>query len=168
MEKSNLENLSNGQLFFLLKFIINDYNGTLKNILHPKIMEDSEFFESCDSAGRMMGFEIEFPEDQNYIAATIQLNPDYDFSGNRPNSEIKRPIAQEYSIDIDEHRTEYVVRSYKHTLTSYSQKLVVSTISQMLDEGSIDVYEGEEVNVDYYDGETNETKIDKDSIRVIR
>lgn len=26
MEKSKLENLSNGQLFFLLKFVINDYN----------------------------------------------------------------------------------------------------------------------------------------------
>jgi hypothetical protein len=168
MEKSNLENLSNGQLFFLLKFVINDYGMDKKYILRSDIMEDSGFHDSCDSAGRMMGFEIEYPIDPNFIASTIQLNPDFDFSGSRPESEIKKPVAQLYQFDIDEHRTEYVVRSYQHSLTSYSQKLVIPTTESMLNEGALDVYEGEEVNVDYYDGETNETKIDKDSIRVIR
>ena len=43
-----------------------------------------------------------------------------------------------------------------------------STAQSMLDEGSIDVYEGEEIDVDYYDGETTDVKIDKNSIISIR
>jgi hypothetical protein len=34
-------------------------------------------------------------------------------------------------------------------------------------DGSFDMYDGDEVDVDYYDGETTETKFDKDSVRKI-
>jgi len=167
MEKSKLESLPDSQLFFLLKLVIGEY-GNLKHILRLDIMEDSGFHDSCESAGRIMGVSIEYPIDPNYIASTIQMNGEYDYSGNRPTSKIERPVAKLYGFDIDEHRTEYVVRSYSHSLSSYSRELLIPTVKSMLDEGSIDAYEGEETHVDYYDGETNETKIDKDSIRVLK
>ena len=132
METSNLENLSNTQLYFLLKMTIHTYNMDHKYLLRSDIMEDNGFIDSCESSARLMGFELEFPIDENYIAATIQLNPDYDFSEMKPSSELKRPKVGHYSFDIDEHRTEYVVRTYTHEQSSYSSDLLIPTVELML------------------------------------
>lgn len=167
--KSQLENLKDVQLFYLLKSVGNEHHSGIEDIISdPNIMEDSSFHDSCDSAGRLMGLDMEYPTDYNYIAATIKLNPEYDFDTNRPSGPIQRPKGSVYKYDIDEFRIEHVRRTYQHKVISYSKDLVKSTAQSMLDEGSIDVYEGEEIDVDYYDGETTDVKIDKNSIISIR
>lgn len=169
MEKSKLENIGDVQLFFLIKNLLLEYDYTLETLIKDReIMEDSSFLDSCDNACKIVGIDSEFPIDANYLAAIIRLNSDMDFDSNRPSSKFIRPEAHEYSFDIDEHRTEYVRRTYKHYLTSYSKDLVLTTAESMDSEGSLEYYEGEEIDVDYYDGETTEVRFDKDSVRLIK
>lgn len=168
-DKSQLENLKDVQLFYLLKAIGNEHHSGIEDIVIDRnIMDDSIFHDSCDSAGRLMGLEMDFPTDYNYLAATIKLNPDYDFSSNRPSGPLQRPKGNVYTYEIDEFRIEHVRRSYRHELLSYSKDLIISTVETMLGQGSIDIYEGLETDVDYYDGETVDEKIDKGSIRIVR
>lgn len=168
-DKSQLENLKDVQLFYLLKSVGNEHHSGIEDIVIDRdIMEDYSFQNSCDSAGRLMGLDMEYPTDYNYIAATIKLNPDYDFDTNRPSGPLQRPKGNLYSYEISEFRIEHVRRDYRHEIISYSKDLIMSTVKSMLSEGSLDIYEGLETAEDYYDGETVDEKIDKDSIRLIK
>ena len=168
-DKSQLENLKDVQLFYLLKSVGNQHHSGIEDIVIDRnIMEDSRFHDSCDSAGRLMGLDMEYPTDYNYIAATIKLNPDYDFDTNRPSGPLRRPKGNVYSYEISEFRIEHVRRDYRHEIISYSKDLIISTVESMLSEGSLDIYEGLETGEDNYDGETVDEKIDKDSIRLIK
>lgn len=167
--KSQLENLKDVQLFYLLKSVGKEHHSGINDIIKDSyIMEDSGFIDSCETAGKFVGLDLDYPIDPNYIAATIRLNPDYDFETNKPSGPFKRPEGNVYSFDIDEFRIEHVRRSYTHEVRSYSQDLIVGTVESMLNEDAIDIYAGSESDADYYDGETTETKIDKSSIRIIR
>ena len=168
-DKSQLENLKNVQLFYLLKSVGDEYHSGIEDIvINRNIMEHTSFQDSCDSAGRLMGLDMEYPTDYNYIAATIKLNPDYDFDTNRPSGPLRRPKGNVYSYEISEFRIEHVRRDYRHEIISYSKDLIISTVESMLSEGSLDIYEGLETGEDNYDGETVDEKIDKDSIRLIK
>ena len=167
-EKSQLENLKDVQLFYLLKTVGNVHHSGIQDIISDRnIMEDSDFIDSCETAGRFVGLHIEYPIDPNYIAATIKLNPNYDFDSAKPSGPLKRPESNIFSFDIDEFRIEHVRRSYTHEIRSYSQDLVSGMVESLIGEGAIDVYEGNESEPDYYGGETTETKIDKRSIRIV-
>lgn len=168
-DKSQLENLKDVQLFYLLKSVGNEHHSGIEDIVIDRnIMGDSSFHDSCDSAGRLMGLDMEYPTDYNYIAATIKLNPDYDFDTNRPSGPLRRPKGNVYSYEISEFRIEHVRRDYQHEILSYSKDLIISTVEDMLSQGSLDIYEGLETGEDNYDGETVDEKIDKDSIRIVR
>ena len=168
-DKSQLENLKDVQLFYLLKSVGNEHHSGIEDIVIDRnIMEDSSFHDSCDSAGRLMGLDMEYPTDYNYIAATIKLNPDYDFDTNRPSGPLQRPKGNIYSYEISEFRIEHVRRDYRHEIISYSKDLIISTVEDMLSQGSLDIYEGLETGEDNYDGETVYEKIYKDSIRIVR
>jgi hypothetical protein len=157
MERSQLENIGNTQLFFLIKSIANEHS--LSDIYRDiYIMDDNSFISACDDAGKIVGLELDFAIDHNYLAATIKLNySDFDFSTS----------AHLYRFDIDEYRIEHVRRTYSHEMTSYSKELIKSTVDSMENEGTFDYYDGDEIDVDYYDGETTDVKFDKDSIRLI-
>ena len=168
-DKSKLENFSNTEIFYLLKSISNEYILGIGDIVNDRdIIQDYSFQNSCDSAGRLMGLDMEYPTDYNYITATIKLNPNYDFSSNRPSGPLQRPKGNIYSYEISEFRIEHVRRDYRHEIISYSKDLIVSTVESMLGEGALDIYEGVETGEDNYDGETVDEKIDKDSIRIVR
>jgi len=167
-EKSQLENLKDVQLFYLLKTVGNEHHPGIQDIINDRdIIEDSGFLDSCESAGTIIGLSLEYPIDPNYIAATIRLNADYDFNSAKPSGPLKRPEGAIFSFDIDEYRIEHVRRSYTHKIRSYSRDLVKTTIGSMLNEGSVDIYDGAESDADYYDGETTDIKIDKHSIRFV-
>ena len=81
MERSKLENISNTQLFYLLKNVIKLLDGFRDgDIEHPGFSHD------CDSAATIVGLDLSFPIDENYIASTLKLNPDYDFDDLKPES----------------------------------------------------------------------------------
>jgi hypothetical protein len=167
MKKSKLENIGNIQLFFLIKQIILNSGYSLKTITQlNNIIEQDGFLETCDEAGRILGIFLE-KIDYNYIVSTINLNKDFDFESPKPLGEIKRPKINLYKVDVDEFRTEYVRRTYVHEIESYSPNLVISTLTVLEHEGTISWYEGRELDADYYDGETTNVRIDKDSIRKI-
>ena len=163
-EKSKFEDIGDVHLFFFLK-ALQKINGN-EDITRLEIT-DSYFPDVCDKAANMVGLSLEYPIDQNYIIALINLNKDYDFSTRTPEKPFVRPEIGVYSFDYDEYRTEFVRRTYRNSIVSYSKNLVEGTIEMMENEGSFSYYDGEEVDADYYDGETTETKFDKDSIRKI-
>jgi len=163
-EKSQLEETGDGILFFLIQFLIKECEPLS---LKEASMDDSIFIRACDNAANSIGITLEYPIDHNYINALKDLNLNIDFSSKRPNEYLKRPERGVYSFDYDEYRTEFVRRTYRNSIVSYSKNLVEGTIEMMENEGSFSYYDGEEVDADYYDGETTETKFDKDSIRKI-
>lgn len=167
MEHSQLENFGNGELFFMIKYISNEIE--LSDIIRDKdIMEDSQFIDACDVSGKIVGVKLEFAIDHNYLAATIRLNRDFDFSTSKPSKILRRPEAKLFRFDVDEFRIEHVRRTYSHEMTSYSKELLKSTVDSMESEGNFDYYGGKEIDVDYYDGETTEVKLDESSIREIK
>ena len=169
METSKLEKIGNVQLFFLLKQLISSYDYTVKDIIKDsEIIEDSSFLDACESAGNVIGIDIEYPIDNNYLAATIKLNGKFDYTTSKPSKELLRPVASLYSYDFTENRTEYVLRTYRNTLTSYSPDLVKTTAESMESEGYMYYGDGHEVHVDFYDGETNDVSFDDLSIRKIK
>lgn len=163
-EKSTFENIGDAHLFFFMKSLqkINRH----EDITQLEIT-DSYFPDVCDKAATMVGLTLEYPIDQNYIMALINLNKDYDYSTKTPEKPFVRPERGVYSFDFDEYRTEFVRRTYRHEIVSYSKDLVKGTVEMIDYDGSFDMYDGDEVDVDYYDGETTETKFDKDSVRKI-
>jgi hypothetical protein len=157
MEKSQLEKIGNVQLFFLLKKIMLVLNNNIPE------MNDYGFADLCDESGKIVGLELTY-EDYNYIVATLKMNEGFDYSTKKPSSELERPIAAVYSFDVDEHRTESVRRTYRHKMLSYDIDLLIPTAELLQGDGNFDYYEGREVDVDYYDGDTNSVEFDKDSI----
>jgi hypothetical protein len=162
MEKSKLENIGNTQLFYLLKSFVSISDET-----NPD-MDDYNLSDNCDEASRIVGLELTFPVDQNYIVSTLHLNSGYDFSTQKPNGEIKRPSFGLYEFDIDEHRIENVRRTYRHEMVSYDESLVISTGRMAEGEGWFDYTDGREVDVDYYDGETTDVNYDNSSVTKIK
>jgi hypothetical protein len=164
MENSTLEKIGNAQLFYLLQYVIenNEYNKFSFDDI-----EDVIFKENCDFACKMVGVSDVNFIDYNFILATLIINKNYDFNSKKPTGIIEKPKPHLYSFDIDEDRTEFVMRSYRHKMTSYLVELLIPTFNSMDQDGAIDYYSGKETEVTYYDGETNSVKLDKDSINLI-
>jgi hypothetical protein len=49
-------------------------------------------------------------------------------------------------------------------MLSYDIDLLIPTAELLQGDGNFDYYEGREVDIDYYDGDTNSVEFDKDSI----
>ena len=165
MEISKLENIGNTQLFFILKFVNENHSY---NEYSFDDIENSDFKENCDSACKIAGIgDIDFI-DYNFILASLIINKNYDFTSSKPTGVIEKPIPHLYSFDFDEHRTEYVRRTYQHEMTSYLVGLIRPTIHSMENEGVFEYYDGKETDVDYYDGETTDIIFDRDSIKRLK
>ena len=161
MEKSKLENIGNKQLFYLLKSFISKSNDSTPD------MEDYDLSNNCDHAAKIVGLDLNFPIDENYIVATLHLNTNYDFSTQKPSGEIKRPSVGVYKFEISEDRTEQVKRTYRHEMSSYDANLVIPTSRMAEGEGVFDYYDGDMIDEDYYDGETTDVSYDYSSVRKI-
>jgi len=161
MEKSKLENIGNKQLFYLLKSFILKSNDSTPD------MEDYGLSNNCDHAAKIVGLDLNFPIDENYIVATLHLNTNYDFSTQKPNGEIKRPSVGVYKFEISEARMEHVTRTYRHEMSSYDANLVIPTSRMAEGEGVFDYYDGDMIDEDYYDGETTDVSYDYSSVRKI-
>jgi hypothetical protein len=154
MEKSKLENVSDKQLFYLLKGVSESVSD----------ISDDDYYDVCVLAAKIVGFDLEEPIDVNYIASTLKLNDNYDFNIFEPTNKLKRPIASIYKLDTTESRTEYVNRIYRNFVTSYDMDLVIPTIDLFED---YEYYYGEMILEDYYDGETTDVENEVSSIKKI-
>jgi hypothetical protein len=80
----------------------------------------------------------------------------------------ERPTIGRYSYEIDVHENVNQRVTYRHQSESYSPSTLIQIARKMESEGDISVYDGEQVDRDIYDSETNDVKYDKDSIKKIR
>ena len=154
MEKSRLENVSDKQLFYLLKGVSESGSD----------ISDDDYYDVCVLAAKIVGFDLKELIDVNYIASTLKLNDNYDFNIFEPTNKLKRPIASIYKLDTAESRIEYVNRIYRNFVTSYDMDLVIPTID-LLDD--YEYYGGEMILEDYYDGETTDVENEVSSIKKI-
>jgi hypothetical protein len=154
MEKSKLENVSDKQLFYLLKGVSESVSD----------ISDDDYYDVCVLAAKIVGFDLKELIDVNYIASTLKLNDNYDFNIFEPTNKLKRPIASIYKLDTTESRTEYVNRIYRNFVTSYDMDLVIPTLGLFEDYA---YYDGEMILEDYYDGETTDIEEEVSSIKKI-
>ena len=79
---------------------------------------------------------------------------------------IPKPATYRYEIDV--HETVYQRTTYEHTYESYSEKNVFPLAKKAEEEGYISAWDGDEIDRDAYDSETNDIKWDYDSLRKIK
>jgi hypothetical protein len=165
MENSVLEKIGNSQLFFILKYIVDNHPY---NKFSFDDIQDDEFKENCDLSCKLVGIGKIYYIDYNFILATLIINKNYDFTTSRPIGVIEKPKPKLYSFEIDEFRVEYVKRTYENEMTSYLGELIEPTYNSMINDGTFDYYDGREINTDYYNGETTDVNFDKKSITKIK
>jgi hypothetical protein len=162
MEKSTYENLNNAQLFFLIKLFIKNLDGD-----SPDITEEHTF-DVLESAASSVGLRCKYIIDLNYVMSVLEINPNYDFESKSPSGILNRPKAGLYDFDYDEDRREYYTTTYENSIISYDEDLVIDTIMLSVSSGELDIYNGMELDREYYDGETYDVSLDSRSIRKIK
>ena len=160
MEHSIYEKINNVQLFFLIKIVLKKFKGTEPGV-------DSYTYDIIEKSSDMVGLDFTGIVDVNYIVSLLRLNPNYDFTSKSPSGDFERPKANEYTFVHTEFRTDDVRRTYKHEITSYSEKLTRETILALDYSGNFDYADGDEIGSDTYDGEVTDVKLDKSSIRKV-
>jgi len=156
MEKSNLEKLTDKVLVILLKQIYKELDGESE----PEL---EEFDAAAVETLKTMGIgNISFI-DINFAFELYRKNIDDDFQ-----IPLDRPKAGLYSIDIDTHSTEYVRRTYRHEISCYDESSVYELFKYMFYQGDFSAYDGDEVDYDTYDSQTDEETVDKNSVKKIK
>ena len=164
-DKSNFEEVGDVQLFFYMKTLLKlmESDG-----LDSFDIEDTMFINLCNDAGGMLGIDISYPLDHNYICALSNLNKNYDFSTKQPSAPISRPVRGVYRFEYSEDIVEYVTNVFRHTMVSYSKDLIVPTIDIMQQDGDFAYYDGIQTSHDVYDSYTNRSGLDSDSIKKLQ
>jgi len=156
MEKSKLEKINDRILVILLKEIQRELDG-----------ETEPEFEDFDAAAfdalKTMGLANKSYIDYNFAFELYKKNIDNDFQ-----IPLIRPKVGLYSIEVDVHSREYVRRTYRHEFSCYDESSAYDFFQYMYDQGDISAYDGDEVDYDTYDSETNEENVDKNSIKKIK
>jgi hypothetical protein len=165
MVKSKLEGIGNMQLFFILKYIKNEYHN---NTFKPSDILNDEFIEICETSCKIVGVNNIDTLDLNFILATLLINNKYDFSTRLPVIPIKKPIIGTYSFEITDWVIEKYRRIYRHTTESYLDVLVRPTVKLEEESGDFISYEGDEIDNEVYDGDTIDSVFDEDSIVKIK
>jgi hypothetical protein len=114
-----------------------------------------------------MGFGDGEYEDIDFIYALYSLNYHLIDDG-KIEGDITIPTIGEYSFDVDVRETVYQTVTYRHTTSSYSEKNAVP-ISQRADyDGNFSVYDGNPINTEIYDSETNDISWDYKSVTKLK
>jgi hypothetical protein len=162
MEKSKLEQLSDKMLSQFFIQLDKIYYDDLENNQHSPLAEDDSFRDDCDSVSTIFGLGECDWIDIDFIITMIDMNPSIS------EGIIKsRPKVGTYSYDFDIHETVHQRVTYKHQSNSYSPDTVLQIARAMESEGDKSAWEGEHTDTDVYDSDTNEVKLDKDSLRKI-
>lgn len=168
MVKSMFEDMNNSRLFFMLKLISKDHGYASFDF---NDIQESSFKDSCDNAGVMLGISKRNMKyiDYNYLLSVLLLNKGFDFTNKTPSGILTRPPSVSlYQFHVDEHRMEYVVRTYSHEVESYLPEIIEPMVRGMEDDAEFDYYSGKEINVEYLDGETNDVVFFWDDLKKIK
>jgi hypothetical protein len=159
MERSQLEELPDKALFIFIKKIENETEIDL---------EENIFAKTCNSIGKLFNIRNLEYIDFNYIASTYNLNVPSVWESERLTVELNRPQVKLYAFQFYERRIETVETTYELYQESYSEKLVEESIKIREYDGSLEWWDGKEIDRDYLDGETTDTGFVDGSIKQVK
>jgi hypothetical protein len=162
MTKSKLEQLSDKMLSQFFIQLAKIYNDDLENNQYSPLAEDESFRDDCDSVSTIFGLGACDWIDLDFIITMIDMNPS--ISEGIIN---KRPKLGRYQYDFDVHETVSQRVTYTHRNESYSPETVLQIAKAMEYAGDVSPWEGEHTDTDIYDSDTNDIKLDRDSVRKI-
>ena len=132
---------------------------------NPKFynISDDGVFQSIETITKLMGVGNGEYEDIDFIYALYSLNFHLINDG-KIKGDITIPTIGEYSFDIDVRETIYQTVTYRHTTSSYSEKNTVPIVQRADYDGNFSVYDGDIINTDIHDSETNDISWDYESV----
>lgn len=133
---------------------------------NPKFynISDDGVLKSIETITKLMGIGDGEYEDIDFIYALYSLNFHLINDG-KIEGDITIPTIGEYSFDIDVRETVYQTVTYRHTTSSYSEKNTVPIVQRADYDGNFSVYDGDIINTDIHDSETNDISWDYESVR---
>jgi hypothetical protein len=154
MEKSKLEGLDDKTLIYICQEIINECheedNGEVSDVF-----EYEEITEIYQNILKMIGLKDIETIDLDFILNLIKLNIENlvqeGFDGT-----LKRPTVGKYFIDAKVNETVFQDVFYRHKVNSYSEDTVREVVNYEEQQGIKSVWEGEHIDTNVYDSETNE------------
>lgn len=161
---SNFEKLSDKILNLILLQILKQYDD--EGIEYMRDDMTSELIDPIGVAVKPFGIPFDRFNDGDFLWNLFKMNVrnlDYE----NKNLKLERPVLKEYSYEIDVHEMVYQRLTYRHTLETYSKKPSFKA-DYLMDEGDLEWYDGDEIDRDVYDSETNEIKIDRGSFEEIK
>jgi len=154
MEKSKLEGLDDKTLIYICQEIINECHeedyGEVADVFEYESITDI-----YESNLKMIGLKNIETIDLDFILNLIKLNIENlvqeGFDGT-----LKRPTVGKYFIDAKVSETAFQNVFYRHKVNSYSEDTVREVVNYEDQQGIKSVWEGNYIQTDVYDSETNE------------
>ena len=154
MEKSRLEELDDKTLIYICQEIINECheedNGEVSDVFEYESITDI-----YETNLKMIGLNNIETIDLDFILNLIKLNIENlvqeGFEGT-----LKRPTVGKYFIDAKVNETVFQDVFYRHKVNSYSEDTVREVVNYEEQQGIKSVWEGEHIDTNVYDSETNE------------
>jgi hypothetical protein len=150
----------------LLKIFCTEIKKKLtKNDEKLSLTPNSNFFNICDELSPSFIDERLDTNDYEYLYFLLKHN-DVNPSNKEP---LNRPSLKKYSIDTEEDRTEYVTYTYQSKFYSYldEQNDILNHLRTMESDGNFSYMDGVIVNTDYGDGDTNDVRIEYNTLTLI-
>jgi len=166
MSQSKLQNFNQR---ILKKLISTLYKVLLENDSEdPKIynISDDDVFRSIEYTLELMGLGRGEYEDIDFVFALYSMNYSKIKDG-VIESDLEIPQISEYSFDIEVRETVFQNVTYRHKLSSYSEKNVIPIAKRAEDDGNLSVWEGHLIDTDVYDSETNDITWERGSVKKV-
>ena len=106
-------------------------------------------------------------EDIDFIYALYSLNFHLINDG-KIEGDITIPTLEKYSFDVDVRETVYQTVTYRNIELSYSEKNAVPIFQRADYDGNFSVYDGDIINTDIHDSETNDISWDYKSVTKLK
>jgi hypothetical protein len=154
MEKSKLEGLDDKTLIYICQEIINEsYESNYGEV--ADVFEYESITDIYESNLKIIGLKNIETIDLDFILNLIKLNIENlvqeGFDGT-----LKRPTFGKYFIDAKVNETLFQTVIYQHKIYSYSEDTVSEVANYEEQQGIKSVWEGEHIDTNVYDSETNE------------
>lgn len=167
MSQSKLQNFNQR---ILKKLLTTLYKSLVQESSeNPKVynISDDDVFRSIEYTLELMGLGKGEYEDIDFVFALYSMNYSKIKDG-VIESDLEIPQISEYSFDIDVRETVYQTVTYRHTISSYSEKNAVPICQRADYDGNFSVYDGDSIHTDIHDAETNDITWDYKSVTKIK
>lgn len=167
MSQSKLQNFNQR---ILKKLISTLYKVLLENDSeNPEIynISDDDVLRSIEYTLELMGLGKGEYTDIDFVFALYSMNY-LKIKDGVIESDLEIPQISEYSFDIDVRETVYQTVTYRHTTSSYSEKNAVPICQRADYDGYFSVYEGNPIDTNVHDSETNDISWNNHSVTKIK